>query len=57
MEERTTKFYEAYSEAMGLICKHCNKNEACSDGEVKECKIAEHVRKFFIEGEDKGGAE
>lgn len=45
------EWYEHYSEAIGLICRHCKKNEACSDGEVKECKIAEAVRKFFIEGE------
>lgn len=53
MEEWTAKFYKAYSEAMGMICRHCKRNEACSDGDVKECKIAEHVRKFFIEGEEK----
>ena len=46
-------WYKYYSEAIGLICRHCTKNEACSDGEVKECAVAEAVRKFFIEGEDK----
>lgn len=46
-------WYKYYSEAIGLICSRCPKNEACSDGEVKECEVAEAVRKFFIEGEDK----
>ena len=46
------EYYEYYDEAMHLICSKCKKNEACSDGEVKECKVAEAVRKFFIEGEN-----
>ncbi len=43
--------YKHYGEAMHLICSKCKKNEACYDGEVKECKVAEAVRIFFIEGE------
>lgn len=46
------EWYKHYGEAMQLICSKCNKNEACSDGEVKECNVAEAVRKFFIEGEN-----
>ena len=46
-----SELYKYYGEAMQLICSKCTRNESCSDGEVKECKVAEAVRNFFIEGE------
>ena len=45
------EWYKHYGEAMQLICSKCKRNESCSDGEVKECKVAEAVRNFFIKGE------
>ena len=48
---KMNEWYKHYGEVMHLICSKCTRNESCSDGEVKECKVAETVRKFFIEGE------
>lgn len=50
-EMNENEWYKHYGEAMQLICSKCTRNESCSDGEVKECKVAEAVRNFFIEGE------